>query len=35
VTRTKNRWKCTLKDGIMHLDGRDILFNKAMGEFDF
>lgn len=35
VTRTKSRWKCTLKDGIMHLNGRDILFNKANGEFDF
>ncbi|XP_072975361.1 transcription initiation factor IIA large subunit-like [Typha angustifolia] len=35
VTRTKSRWKCTLKDGIMHLNGRDILFNKATGEFDF
>lgn len=29
VTRTKSRWKCTLKDGIMHLNGRDILFNKV------
>jgi transcription initiation factor TFIIA large subunit len=29
VTRTKNRWKCTLKDGIMHLNGRDVLFNKV------
>lgn len=35
VTRTKSRWKCTLKDGIMHLNNRDILFNKANGEFDF
>ncbi|KAL5229787.1 hypothetical protein ABZP36_028563 [Zizania latifolia] len=35
VTRTKNRWKCTLKDGIMHLNGKDVLFNKATGEFDF
>jgi len=35
VTRTKNRWKCTLKDGIMHLNGRDVLFNKATGEFEF
>ncbi|CAD5188479.1 unnamed protein product [Musa acuminata subsp. malaccensis] len=35
VTRTKSRWKCTLKDGIMHLNNRDILFNKATGEFDF
>lgn len=35
VTRTKSRWKCTLKDGIMHINNRDILFNKATGEFDF
>ncbi|KAJ0984022.1 hypothetical protein J5N97_002378 [Dioscorea zingiberensis] len=35
VSRTKSRWKCTLKDGIMHINGRDILFNKANGEFDF
>ncbi|VFQ76796.1 unnamed protein product [Cuscuta campestris] len=35
VTRTKSRWKCTLKDGIMHINNKDILFNKAMGEFDF
>ncbi|XP_058109524.1 uncharacterized protein LOC131252816 isoform X1 [Magnolia sinica] len=35
VTRTKNRWKCALKDGIMHINSKDILFNKANGEFDF
>ncbi|KAF7061488.1 hypothetical protein CFC21_068180 [Triticum aestivum] len=35
ITRTKNRWKCALKGGIMHLNGRDVLFNKASGEFDF
>ncbi|URD86528.1 transcription factor IIA large subunit [Musa troglodytarum] len=35
VSRTKSRWKCTLKDGIMHLNNRDILFNKATGEFEF
>ncbi|KAL8154080.1 hypothetical protein V2J09_011840 [Rumex salicifolius] len=35
VTRTKSRWKCTLKDGIMHINSKDILFNKAMGEFEF
>ncbi|KAH9324845.1 hypothetical protein KI387_005023, partial [Taxus chinensis] len=28
VTRTKSRWKCTLKDGIMHLNNKDILFAK-------
>ncbi|XP_068643513.1 uncharacterized protein [Aristolochia californica] len=35
VTRTKSRWKCTLKDGIMHINNKDILFTKATGEFDF
>ncbi|KAL2628603.1 hypothetical protein R1flu_013289 [Riccia fluitans] len=35
VTRSKNKWKCTLRDGIMHLHGRDILFLKATGEFEF
>lgn len=35
VTRAKNKWKCILKDGIMHLNGRDILFSRAMGEFEF
>ncbi|KAJ4977651.1 hypothetical protein NE237_008431 [Protea cynaroides] len=35
VTRTKSRWKCTLKDGIMRINSKDILFTKATGEFDF
>ncbi|XAR58956.1 hypothetical protein NMG60_11014550 [Bertholletia excelsa] len=35
VTRTKSRWKCTLKDGIMRINNKDFLFNKATGEFDF
>ncbi|KAG6631388.1 transcription initiation factor IIA large subunit-like [Carya illinoinensis] len=35
VTRTKSKWKCLLKDGIMHINNKDILFNKATGEFDF
>ncbi|KAL3611195.1 hypothetical protein D5086_002215 [Populus alba] len=30
VTRTKNKWKCTLKDGVMHINNRDILFNKVV-----
>ncbi|KZV34506.1 transcription initiation factor IIA large subunit-like [Dorcoceras hygrometricum] len=29
VTRTKSRWKCMLKDGIMHINNKDILFNKV------
>ena len=35
VTRTKNRWRCTLKDGIMHLNGKDFLFHRASGEFEW
>ncbi|KAK9123907.1 hypothetical protein Sjap_013509 [Stephania japonica] len=35
VTRTKSKWKCTLKDGIMRINSKDILFTKATGEFDF
>ncbi|XP_006827510.2 transcription initiation factor IIA large subunit [Amborella trichopoda] len=35
VSRTKSRWKCILKDGIMRLNNRDFLFNKATGEFEF
>lgn len=35
VTRSKNKWKCILKDGVMHLNMRDYLFSKANGEFEF
>ncbi|XP_051113367.1 transcription initiation factor IIA large subunit-like isoform X2 [Andrographis paniculata] len=35
VTRTKSRWKCTLKNGIMHINNKDFMFSKATGEFDF
>lgn len=35
VTRSKNKWKCILKDGVMHLNKRDYLFSKANGEFEF
>ena len=29
VTRSKNRWKCVLKDGIVKLNGKDLLFVKV------
>jgi transcription initiation factor TFIIA large subunit len=31
----KNKRKCNLKDGIMNLNGRDYLFHKATGEFEW
>jgi len=35
VSRTKNKWKCALKCGIMHLNGQDYVFHSASGEFDW
>lgn len=35
VTRTKNKWKCVLRDGIVSVNGRDFAFNKANGEFEW
>ena len=27
----KNKWKCVLKDGMIHVNGRDYLFAKCTG----
>eukprot|EP00892_Ulva_mutabilis_P004052 jgi/Ulvmu1/2018/UM120_0014.1 len=35
VVRNKNKWKCTMKNGIVHIDGREYVFSKATGEFVF
>ena len=35
VTRTKNKWRGTLENGIVHLRGRDYAFNKANFEFEW
>lgn len=35
VQRTKNKWKCVLKDGVVSVNGRDFAFNKANGEFEW
>ena len=35
VQRTKNKWKCTLKDGVVNVDGKDYVFHKATGEFEW
>jgi len=35
IKRIKNKRKCVLKDGIMHLNGRDYVFSKAIGECEF
>ncbi|KAI9298969.1 hypothetical protein K502DRAFT_339057 [Neoconidiobolus thromboides FSU 785] len=35
VSRTKNRWRCNLKDGIILVNGKEYLFSKATGEFQW
>jgi len=35
VQRVKNKWKCTLKDGILTTSGREYVFHKAQGEFEW
>lgn len=35
VHRTKNKWKCQLKDGVISIGGKDWVFNKANGEFEW
>ena len=32
VSRSKNRWKAQLRDGIMRINGRDYCFKSATGE---
>ena len=35
VQRVKNKWKCTLKDGILTTGGKEYVFHKANGEFEW
>lgn len=35
VTRSKNKWKCILKDGMMHINGRDYAFHRATCDFEW
>lgn len=35
IVRTRSKWKLLLKDGIMNLNGKDYVFNKASGETEF
>ena len=35
ITRSKNRWRFTLKDGIMNINQRDYVFHKAHGEAEW
>ncbi|WFD07278.1 transcription factor IIA subunit alpha [Malassezia vespertilionis] len=35
VQRVKNKWKCVLRDGVASIHGRDYLFSKCNGEFEW
>ncbi|KAF1810722.1 hypothetical protein P152DRAFT_94368 [Eremomyces bilateralis CBS 781.70] len=35
VQRVKNKWKCTLKDGILTTNDKEYLFHKGTGEFEW
>jgi hypothetical protein len=32
VQRNKNKWKLNLKDGVLNVNGKDYLFQRANGE---
>jgi hypothetical protein len=34
VQRVKNKWKTVFKDGMIHINGRDYLFQKCNGYVD-
>ncbi|THH05967.1 hypothetical protein EW145_g4417 [Phellinidium pouzarii] len=35
VARVKNKWKCVLKDGMIHVNGKDYVFAKCTCEFEW
>ncbi|CAK5269702.1 unnamed protein product [Mycena citricolor] len=35
VARVKNKWRCVLRDGIVHAKGKDYLFQRCTGEFEW
>lgn len=35
ITRSRNKWKFHLKDGIMNLQGRDYVFQRASGDAEW
>lgn len=35
ITRSRNKWKFYLKDGIMHINGKDYVFQKSNGDAEW
>lgn len=35
VQRVKNKWKCVMKDGVITINGKEYVFHKASGEYEW
>ena len=35
VARTRNKWRCVFKSGLIHVNGVDYSFSRANGEFEW
>ncbi|KAK6582178.1 hypothetical protein PZA11_005875 [Diplocarpon coronariae] len=35
VQRVKNKWKCVMKDGVLTVNGKEYVFHKASGEYEW
>ena len=35
VTHIKNKWKCILRDGMLHIDNKDYAFHRATCDFEW
>jgi transcription initiation factor TFIIA large subunit len=35
VHRTRNKWRCTLQNGVLHIDGQEFVLGKINGEFEW
>jgi transcription initiation factor TFIIA large subunit len=34
VHRVRNKWKCTFKDAILHINEKEYVFEKVVGELE-
>jgi transcription initiation factor TFIIA large subunit len=35
VSRVKNKWKCTFTSGLVNIDGKDWIFGKTQGDYEW
>lgn len=34
VHRVRNKWKCTFKDAVLHINGKEYVFERVVGELE-